>query len=185
MTGLGRRHAACHCSTGQAGSYTKTGCRLLRRPHSWGRHTGVVSYTLPQQNYSRTTTAKFRKFTYLRRYKNIFFATTSWKEKLAFQTKLFPKSEKWLATDQPEVSQSSNNTNLAPGFSCMCLLKEWLRAGVVGVVQPASTSDPASKQPCNNLQLPLRDDSHMKSWKTGKMSDSVGCAAEKGQILGR
>ena len=59
------------------------------------------------------------------------------------------------------------------------------RAGVVGVVQPASTSDPASKQPCNNLQLPLRDDSLMKSWKTGKMSDSVGCAAEKGQILGR
>ena len=72
----------------------------------------------------------------------------------------------------------------------MCLFREWLgafwlRAGVVGVVQPASTSDPASKQPCNNLQLPLRDDSYMKSWKTGKMSDSVGCAAEKGQILGR
>ena len=41
------------------------------------------------------------------------------------------------------------------------------RAGVVGVVQPASTSDPASKQPscsCNKLQLPLKD-----TWKVGKL----------------
>ena len=65
-----------------------------------------------------------------------------------------------------------------------------VRAGVVGVVEAASTSDPASKQASKLLQQ-FASHSEMihackiVSWQTAKMSNAGGCAAGKGQILDR
>ena len=141
-TGLGRRHAA-HCSTGQAGSYTK----LLRRPHSWGRHWGrLIHFAQLPLNYHIPTKQDYKRHIY---------KITLLDEALILQTRVLSKLSRWLAADQqPTISDITNKS----GLPSVCVVKICIlifshasfqgvvvEAGVVGAVQAASTSDPASK----------------------------------------